>query len=141
LRSGIAKATLRTMSKLAVIFGLILGALGIGAYFLSETRSITALIPSFVGSAILLSGIFGLIVPKASKHAMHLAALVGLLGALGGLLKGLPNLSALMAGTAVRPTAVVIQIAMGVVCLVFLALCVKSFVDARILKKYSKKAD
>jgi len=27
---------------------------------------------------------------------------------------------------------------MGVVCLVFLALCVKSFVDARILKKYSK---
>jgi hypothetical protein len=51
---------------------------------------------------------------------------------------GLPKISGLIAGTLERPTAVIMQIAMGVVCLVFLALCVKSFVDARILKKYSK---
>jgi hypothetical protein len=69
---------------------------------------------------------------------MHVAALVGLLGTLGGLGMGLPKISGLIAGTLERPTAVIMQIAMGVVCLVFLALCVKSFVDARILKKYSK---
>ena len=112
--------------------------MGLGAYFFSATKSITALIPSFFGILILLSGIIGAMFHKARMHVMHLAALVGLLGTLGGLGMGLPKLGALMAGTAERPTAVVMQIAMGAVCLVFLALCVKSFVDARILKKYSK---
>jgi len=138
LRSGIAKANLPPMPSLAIIFGLILEAIGIGAYFLSGTKSVTALIPAFFGSAILLSGIVGLLFHNARMHVMHLAALVGLLGTLGGLGMGLPKLGALIAGTAERPTAVIIQIAMGVVCLVFLGLCVKSFVDARILKKYSK---
>ncbi len=138
LRSGIAIANLRTMPTLAIVFGLILEAMGIGAYFLSGTQSVTALIPSFFGSLILLSGVLGLLIPKARKHVMHVAALVGLLGTLGGLGMGLPKISGLIAGTLERPTAVIMQIAMGVVCLVFLALCVKSFVDARILKKYSK---
>ena len=43
-----------------------------------------------------------------------------------------------MSGPAKDNIASIMSIAMGVVCLVFLALCVKSFVDARILKKYSK---
>ena len=126
------------MPTLAIVFGLILEAMGIGAYFLSGTQSVTALIPSFFGSAILLSGIVGMMFHKARMHVMHLAALVGLLGTLGGLGMGLPKLGALITGTAERPMAVIMQIAMGVVCLVFLGLCVKSFVDARILKKYSK---
>jgi hypothetical protein len=126
------------MPTLAIVFGLILEAMGIGAYFLSGTQSFTALIPSFFGSAILLSGMVGMVFHKARMHVMHLAALVGLLGTLGGLGMGLPKLGALMAGTTERPVAVIMQIAMGVVCLVFLGMCVKSFVDARILKKYSK---
>lgn len=112
--------------------------MGIGSYLLSETKSVTALIPAFFGTLILLSGIIGAMFHKARMHVMHLAALVGLIGTLGGLGMGLPKVSALLAGTAERPTAVIMQIAMGVVCLVFLGLCVKSFVDARILKKYSK---
>ena len=126
------------MPTLAIIFGLILEAMGIGSYFLSETKSVTALIPAFFGTLILLSGIIGAMFHKARMHVMHLAALVGLIVTLGGLGMGLPKVSALLAGTAERPTAVIMQIAMGVVCLVFLGLCVKSFVDARILKKYSK---
>jgi len=126
------------MPTLAIVFGLILEAMGIGSYLLSETKSVTALIPAFFGTLILLSGIIGAMFHKARMHVMHLAALVGLIGTLGGLGMGLPKVSALLAGTAERPTAVIMQIAMGVVCLVFLGLCVKSFVDARILKKYSK---
>lgn len=126
------------MPTLAIVFGLILEAMGIGSYFLSETKSVTALIPAFFGTLILLSGIIGAMFHKARMHVMHLAALVGLIGTLGGLGMGLPKVSALLAGTAERPTAVIMQIAMGIVCLVFLGLCVKSFVDARILKKYSK---
>jgi hypothetical protein len=126
------------MPTLAIVFGLILEAMGTGAYFLSETKSLTALIPAFFGTLILLLGIIGSIFHKARMHVMHLAALVGLIGTLGGLGMGLPKVGALLAGTAERPTAVVIQIAMGVVCIVFLGLCVKSFIDARVLKKYNK---
>jgi hypothetical protein len=126
------------MPTLSIVFGLVLVAMGLGAYLTSDTKSITALIPSFFGATLLLCGILGALFHKARMHVMHLAALVGLLGSVGGFVKGLPELGALMAGTAERPVAVTMQIAMGVVCLVFLGLCVKSFVDARILKKYSK---
>lgn len=138
LRFSAPTANLPTMPTLAIIFGLILDAMGLGAYLFSGTKSATALIPAFFGTAILLCGILGAKFHKARMHVMHVAALVGLLGTLGGLGMGLPKVGALIAGTAERPTAVAMQIAMGVVCLVFLALCVKSFVDARILKKYSK---
>ena len=127
------------MPTLAIVFGLILDALGLGAYFFSEAKSVTALIPAFFGTTILLCGIIGAKFHKARMHVMHVAALVGLLGTLGGLGMGLPKVGALLAGTAERPMAVTMQIVMGVVSLVFLALCVKSFVDARILKKYSKQ--
>ena len=105
LRSGIAIANLRAMPTLSIVFGLILEAMGIGAYFLSGAQSVTALIPSFFGSLILLSGVVGLLIPKARMHVMHLAALVGLLGTLGGLGMGLPKISGLIAGTLERPTA------------------------------------
>lgn len=127
------------MPTLAIVFGLILDALGLGAYFFSEAKSVTALIPAFFGTTILLCGIIGAKFHKARMHVMHVAALVGLLGTLGGLGMGLPKVGALLSGTAERPMAVTMQIVMGVVSLVFLALCVKSFIDARILKKYSKQ--
>jgi hypothetical protein len=68
---------------------------------------------------------------------MHVAAGTALVGTLGGLGMGLPKLGALLDGTAARPLATGMQIAMGIVCLVFLALCVKSFIDARRAKKES----
>ena len=42
---------------------------------------------------------------------------------------------ALLDGTAARPLASGMQIAMGAVCLIFLILCVKSFIDARRARK------
>jgi hypothetical protein len=138
LRSGIALANLRAMPTLAIVFGLILEAMGIGAYFLTGAKSVTALIPAGFGTLILLCGIIGAKFHNARKHVMHIAALVGLLGTGGGLVRGLPKLGAVMSGPAKDNIASIMSIAMGVVCLVFLALCVKSFVDARILKKYSK---
>jgi hypothetical protein len=43
----------------------------------------------------------------------------------------LPKLGLVLTGTAQRPVAVIMQISMGLIALVFLALCVKSFIDAR----------
>ncbi len=109
--------------------------MGFGAYVATGAQSITALIPAFFGTIIFLCGLLSVFIPKIRMHLMHIAALVGLLGTLGGLGMGLPKLEALIAGTAERPLASGMQIAMGVVCLVFLVLCVKSFIDARRARK------
>lgn len=123
------------MPTLAIVFGLILDAMGLGAYLASGAKSITALIPAFFGTPILLCGLLATFAPGLRMHAMHVAALFGLLGTLGGLGMGLPKLGGLIAGTIERPMAPSMQIALGTVSLVFLALCVKSFIDARRARK------
>ena len=53
-----------------------------------------------------------------------------------GTVKGLIKLPALFAGAPVeRPAAIIAQAVMAVLCVVFIALCVKSFIDARRGKK------
>ena len=76
----------------------------------------------------------GRILPRREdrrKHAMHAAAVVGLLGFLGPL-RVLPQMLALLGGARVAHRAAVLdQLAMMVLCGVFLALCIRSFVAAR----------
>lgn len=119
------------MPLLAIIFGLLLDLLGLAGFIAGGGNSFTAFIPAIPGSVLLVCGAVSLAFPGARKHAMHVAALFGLIGALGGLGMGLPKLGKLIAGTAERPLAVQMQIAMGIISLIFLALCVKSFIDAR----------
>ena len=119
------------MPKLAIVFGLLLDLLGVIAFVATGSSHVTALIPSFIGTPILAFGVLSLAMPHLRKHFMHGAALFGLIGTLGGLGMGLPKLGALIEGTAERPFAVGLQIAMGILSAIFLALCVKSFIDAR----------
>lgn len=117
------------MPPFAIVIGLLLTGLGVGGYLgvEAETRSWTALIPVFVGGPLFLLGLLGL-KDQFRKHAMHLAAALGLIGFLapagrlistaarGSFVWGLPTMS---------------QVAMAVLCAIFVALCVKSFRDAR----------
>jgi hypothetical protein len=121
----------RAMPMLAILFGIVLDALGVAAFIATGATAPTALIPSVFGTIIFVAGIVAQVRPGARKHAMHVAALFGLVATLGGLGMGLPKVGALLSGAAERPAAIVIQIAMGLIALVFLALCVKSFIDAR----------
>ena len=69
---------------------------------------------------------------KMLKHAMHVAATLGLLGFLAAAVRGLPKLLTLLQGGEVdHPLAVYATSAMAGLCLVFVLLCVKSFLDAR----------
>ena len=88
------------MHTIAITFGILLSALGLGAYVGTGSESITALIPAFLGAPILLCGILAKIFPNARMHVMHVAALLGLLGTAGGLGMGLPKVLTLIAGTA-----------------------------------------
>jgi hypothetical protein len=68
---------------------------------------------------------------KRRKLAMHIAVTVGLLGFLGTV-SGLFQLPTLLSGGAVqRPGAVVSKSIMAVLMAVYVAMCVKSFIDAR----------
>lgn len=90
----------------------------------------TALIPAVFGGLLELCGVLALAAPHLRKHVMHLAALVGVLGFLGGfapIIRGLAKAGAVDFG---KP-AVQVGLVMSVLCLGFVAACVKSFIDAR----------
>lgn len=113
-----------TAVRTAIFSGFILILWSVVSYFLSESRSFTAFIPAVFGLLIAICGLIGRN-EGARKHAMHAAAVVGLLGLLGGFGMGLrkvfsePGLAAYS------------QVFLGVVCLIFLITCVRSFIAAR----------
>ena len=109
------------------LFGLILIALGVFSYVWTGRTSVTALIPAFFGAVLLICAIVARTSEAARKHAMHAAVAVGLIGALAALARGIP---AAIGGDAARP-AVMSQLAMGVLLLIYVALGVQSFIAAR----------
>jgi hypothetical protein len=118
------------MPKITIIYAAILILLGVGAYVLSGGASVTALIPSFFGAIFLVLGLLAL---KESllKHAMHGASVLALL-AMGGTVGGFFKVFTLITGGDVaRPQAVVVQAIMFVLTTAFLALCIRSFIEAR----------
>lgn len=118
------------MANITVALAAALIVLGVGGYFGSGRASVTALIPAAFGLVLLILGMVARD-PAKRKHAMHGAAMVGLLGVFGTV-SGLFKFIRMASGEAVaRPQAVVAQAAMCILCLVFVALCVKSFIDAR----------
>jgi hypothetical protein len=92
-------------------------------------RSLTALIPAAVGWVL---GICGFLAynDRFRKHAMHLAAVVGVLGFLGGFMPLQRQYKLTGEVDPLKPSAVS-GLLMSLICLVFVGLCVKSFIDAR----------
>jgi hypothetical protein len=108
------------------IVGFVLIAIGIVGYVGTGAASLTALIPAMVGAILLILALVARS-PEARKHAMHAAVALALLAALGTLPRLLPALSA---GDFSRP-AVISQALMVAALLIYVALGVKSFIDAR----------
>ena len=112
-----------SMPKITLMVGVLLVAQGVGFYVGTSSKSITALIPTFVGLPIL---VLGLLASKESarKHAMHLAAALALLGFLAAVGR---MASAGLSISAAGISVLVLALLTGA----FLVLCIKSFVDAR----------
>jgi hypothetical protein len=117
-----------------MITGLLLIVVGVVGYTNGTPGddgkvSPTALIPAFIGAAIGLCGALALN-PKFRKHAMHLAAMIGLLGAIGGFMPLVRQYNKTGTFDPTKPSAISGEL-MILICLVFVGLCVKSFIDAR----------
>lgn len=127
------------MPSTAIVCGLILVVLGLGGFGYAAanlpagepvSKVMTALIPAVLGVILAVLGFVAKAKENLRKHVMHAAVLVGLLGFLATVSSAL-KLGSLIAGTAERPLAIVSQFVTAVVCLAFVILCVKSFIDAR----------
>lgn len=121
------------MPSVSITCGILLILVGIigYAYGMSDGHaSPTALIPAIFGILLAIFGFVAKAKENLRKHIMHAAVIVGLLGFLGTATSFL-KIPALLNGTADRPAAVVAQLATAIISLVFVILCVKSFVDAR----------
>lgn len=108
------------------LFGLILIVLGIASYTMTGRTSVTALIPAIFGAVLVICALVARN-EALRKHAMHAAVAVALIGALASLARAIP---AVMDGGVSRP-AVMSQLAMAVLLLIYVALGVQSFIAAR----------
>jgi hypothetical protein len=119
------------MPIVSIVCGGLLVALGAWAFNASELegwRKATALIPAVVGVLLVISGVIAL-KERYLKHAMHLAATVGLIGFLLAAGRFIPK--AIRAGIDTSDVATLATGKMMLVCAVFVALCVNSFIQAR----------
>jgi len=122
------------MAKVTVGFGVALILVGAVAFFLlgQHSHGIHALIPAAFGLLLVTFGAQAE-TPVAKKRMifMHIAVTVGLLGFLGTI-PGIIGVVQMAAGhTVARPEAARVQAVMGTICLVYVLLCVRSFIAAR----------
>lgn len=117
------------MASISIACGFLLILIGIIGYLygiVGGNASPTALIPAAFGLLLVILGAAARAKESLRKHLMHVAVLVGLAGFL------LPAIRlASKAGELALSAAVISQISMSLICLLFVILCVKSFIDAR----------
>ena len=117
------------MPSTSIACGALLILVGIIGYVYGMqggSASITALIPAFVGIVLVILGFVAKSKENLRKHLMHVAVLIGLLGFLAGAGRILSKI-----GDFTLSAPVIASLAMTLICLVFVILCVKSFIDAR----------
>jgi uncharacterized membrane protein YidH (DUF202 family) len=120
------------MAKVSIWFGVLFILLGVYGFVATGSIHYTALIPCALG---VLLAVFGFLAqsPDAKKRKlyMHIAVTVGLLGFLGTA-KSLFDFVQMQQGKYFPyPAAVEAKSAMAVLSLVFVLLCVRSFISAR----------
>lgn len=117
------------MPSTAIVSGILLILIGLIGYVFSivdGNASFTALIPAAFGLLLVIFGLIAKSKENLRKHLMHAAVVVGLIGFIIPTARLVSNISKITASL-----AVVSQAAMALICLVFVVLCIKSFVDAR----------
>lgn len=118
------------MPAITFFLALLLVLVGLGGFVASGARAPTALIPAALGVLLAVCAAVARN-PKARMHAMHAAVLVALLGFLGAL-PGVFQLPAYLSGQSVaRPLAVVSKSVTVVLCLAYLVVAIRSFIQAR----------
>ena len=117
-----------SMENIAMIYGIFLIVWGIGVTILSDSQSITSLIPAIFGLPIIILSFFAEKFPDRKKLLMHIVVLIGLIIFLGGLdlIRGL-----IQGNIFVNLWASSSKFMMIISGLVFTILCIKTFIFNR----------
>lgn len=121
------------MAKVSLVFGVLLAILGLGSYVGTGSQHPTALIPLWFGLAL---GVFGFLAISPSegrrKLFMHINVTIGLIGFLGAAIQAIREFgNARSAGVDPNYIAIGAQSAMALILLIYVLMCVRSFIDAR----------
>jgi hypothetical protein len=121
------------LAKVTLIFAGLLIALGLAGYLGTGSQHATALIPTWFGVAL---GVFGFLAisPNESRRKlfMHINVTIGLLGFLGGAIEAIRGyVHAKSAGIEPDQIALASKVTMAGLLLVYIILCVRSFISAR----------
>lgn len=121
------------MAKVSIVFAVLLIILGLASYFGTGSQHPTALIPTWFGLAL---GIFGFLALSPNegrrKLFMHINVTVGLIGFLGAAWRALSSYGhARSEGIEPDRIALGAQAAMAGLLLIYVLMCIKSFIDAR----------
>ena len=73
------------MEKISSYYGAFLIIWGFAVSSLSNSESLTSLIPTFLGILILVFALFALFIPSKKKLFMHIVVMFGLITFIGGL--------------------------------------------------------
>ena len=120
------------MAKLTMFFGVLLLALGVTAYLLTDSMHRSQLAPAVLGVVLLLCGVLANTEDSRRRMLwMHIAVTLGLLGFLAS--GALVVMEYMWAHGAPfdEPLTVESRGAMCVLCAIFVGLCVRSFIAAR----------
>lgn len=127
------------MRTITAWFAAILIALGVTLFVSTGMEQVTALIPAFIGIGFAICALVAT-TENRRKHAMHGAVLLAILG-FGGSVGGIPKLVQLLSGEAIeRPEAAWGRSIMAVLCVIFVVLAVRSFIQARRAREASAGA-
>lgn len=121
------------MAKVTLVFAVLLAILGLGFYIGTGSQHPTALIPLWFGLAL---GLFGFLAISPNegrrKLFMHINVTIGLLGFIGAAVQAIREFgNARSAGANPDYIAISAQGAMALLMLVYVLMCVRSFIEAR----------
>lgn len=118
------------MPTVTIVTGVLLIVLGAVGFIGTGSEHPTALIPAAFGLILAICG-FVAKAPEKKKLFMHIAVTVGLLGFLGTVM-GVVKVIRMAAGETIpRPEAAESQAVMAFISLIYVGLCVNSFIKAR----------
>jgi hypothetical protein len=121
------------LAKISLVFAILLIALGMVGYFGTGAQHATALIPTWFGAALGMCALLAMSPDEGRRKLfMHVCVTIGLVGFLGGAAEAIRGyVSASHAGKQPDMIALSSKITMTGLMLIYVVLCVRSFIAAR----------
>jgi hypothetical protein len=121
------------MAKVTIIFGVLLIVLGLVGFFGTGSAHPTSLIPAWWGLGLGFGGFLAISPSEARRKIfMHINVTIGALGCIGAFVEALRGYGAARsAGIDPDMKALAAKLAMAILLLIYVNLCVRSFIAAR----------